>query len=305
MEKAAPKTNLAPSFDTGPQAVSEKRQTESSLSGKVVHFSVPTALLILLTSAGGIFFPGIYSGETSLVVAQASAQHWIHLVIVAPLLIIAALLMKEGRADAIFVWLGTMAYALYSFAVFCFTIRSGVLFPGYCALLGLSLYGILAVVAATDANEVSESFDKGKSNNLIMAYLWIVVLLFSSQWLKEIIPQMFSGGAAGSVGQAGAFGTVIHVLDLSIFLPGMGIAAILMRKRHPLGFVLAPSLIVFTIITNIAYAVMIMSVRASGLPVRLSSAWVFAAIAALGTGVFIDFLGHIRRPVTSEAGWSG
>lgn len=300
MEGTTSKLVSAWSVTSDTEAVSERRQTESRVDKKVTYFTVPTALLIILTSVGGLFFNEVYSGGTGLMDAQASAQHWVHLVVVAPMLIVAVLLMRSGNRAAIFIWLGTMLYTLYSFAIYGFTVRPGMLLIGYCTVLALSLYGTLTVVAATDGNRLAGRFKDGRSNNLIMAYLWIVVLFFSSQWLKQIIPQTFSSGGAGPTGEASPFSTAIHVLDLSIVLPGMGIAAILMRKRRPLGFLLVPSLVVFTVMTNIAYTAMIVNAGASDLPVRIDSAWIFAGIGAFGTAVFIDFVRHKRRPAALE-----
>ena len=64
------------------------------LRGKsVFYFTIPTALLVIATSVGGLFFGNTYSRETLEWLGQAVGQDLVDLVLLVPTLLISALLV--------------------------------------------------------------------------------------------------------------------------------------------------------------------------------------------------------------------
>ncbi len=267
---------------------------ESGLRQKPLLFTVPLSLLIAAASLGGLFISGMYSRETAFAAAQALAQDVIDLIIVVPTLLISSVLIRKGSKYSYFIWLGAMMYVAYTFVIYCFGVHFNDLFLVYCFTLGLSFYSITTILASTDSHAVMSWFDEKKSNNVVIAYLWIIALLFSAQWLKEIIPAMINNDVPQSVKDAGAFTSAVHVLDLSIFLPGFFVAAVLLRKRHPIGYLIAPSFVVFGMLTAVAIGAMVVSMRFSGLNVDETSLLVFVGLAAISVVVMVEFLNHIK-----------
>ncbi len=279
----------------GHEIVKIDRESEARLSLRAMCFGVFASGLILLTNGGGLLLKNVYTGETNFTVAQVSAQDWVHIVIVLPLLLITSVLIKKGGKASVFVWLGTMMYLVHSSAVYCFAIDPNVFFIGYCTLLALSVYGSISVVAGIDGTVLSELFDERRSNTLIQAFLWVLLLFLSSQWLKDIAYAIAGSGGLHAVGYPDAVRNITHALDLSLFLPGMATAAVLLRRRHPAGYVLAPVFTAFSLLYIIEMGTTVVQMKNSDPLVSLSSLWLFAALAFISYSVLHDYLTHMKH----------
>lgn len=265
-------------------------------------FSVPISLLIVAASICGLLFKETYSKEPVLTASVSAAQDWIDLVVVVPILLISALASRRGSRSAFMIWLGTMLYVAYTFIKYAFGIHFNELFLVYCSILGFSFFAVVTTVLGASALEIEEWFDEEKSNNLIMAYLWIIALVFFSHWLNEIVVSLVRGGGAEETSGLRPIVNSVRVVDLAIFLPGMGIAATLLRKRHPLGYIFAPSFAVFCTLNGIGAGVIVISMKSSSIPVELSSLWLFGGIAAISSIVLLDYLTHMKS-LSVKASW--
>lgn len=78
--------------------------------------------------------------------------------------------------------------------------------------------------------------------------LLLIAFVFAAKWLREIIPALHSGLVPNSVTDAGLLTSPIQVLDLSVVLPGFVITGIVLARRRPVGIVLAPILMVLSIL---------------------------------------------------------
>jgi hypothetical protein len=81
-------------------------------------------------------------------------------------------------------------------------------------------------------------------------FLIVAALLFAFLWLSEDLPALISGSTPQSVMDMGLPTNPVHVLDLGFFLPAAMVTGVLLLKRKPLGYTLAPALIVFLILTG-------------------------------------------------------
>jgi hypothetical protein len=86
----------------------------------------------------------------------------------------------------------------------------------------------------------------------VVAWILIVVgLLFGLLWLSEDIPALLSGTTPQSLIDLSVPANPVHILDLGFFLPGVITTGVLLLKKKPLAYTLAPSFIVFLILTGI------------------------------------------------------
>lgn len=269
-------------------------------NNRALCFSIPLSLLTIVTSVGGIFFKSIYARETLSYAAQGVAQDMFDLLLVVPTVIITASLIGKGKRSALFVWLGTVLYTLYTFVIYCFGVHFNALFLVYCLTLGLSFYSIVTVLLKTDLQEIKGWFDDKKTENVMSIFLMILGLLFYATWLKEVIPAIIHNETPQSVKDAGLLTNPVHVLDLSIFLPGVFIASILLKKKNPLGYLFAPSLLVFVILTAIAIGGMVVAMKLYGMEVDMSLSMVFAILAIISVFVLVSFLRHMKRASEPE-----
>ena len=269
-------------------------------SNTPLYFSIPLSLLIIVTSIGGMFFRSVYARETLAYAAQGVAQDLFDFIIVTPTLTISALMIRSGKRSALFVWLGTMLYVLYTFVIYCFAVHFNSLFLVYCLTLGTSFYAIVTVLTNMSFDEVKGWFNDKKTENAMSMFLLLIGVMFYSTWLKEIIPALIHNDIPQSVREARLLTNPVHVLDLSIFLPGVLISSILLKKRHSLGYLFAPSLLIFVILTAIAIGSMVISMSLSGVEVELSLSMIFAVVALISVFVLVNFLSHMKKESSAE-----
>ena len=159
----------------------------------------------------------------------------------------------------------------------------------------MSFYSIVTVLINTNLEEVKGWFGDEKTENIMSMFLFLIGLMFYSTWLKEIIPALAHNDIPQSVREARLLTNPVHVLDLSIFLPGVLISSVLLKKKNPLGYLFAPSLLVFVILTAIAIGGMVVSMSLFGIPVELSLSMIFAVVALISLFVLISFLSHMKK----------
>jgi hypothetical protein len=217
-------------------------------------FTLAMASLITVTSLGGLFLGNLYSQETSAWYAQCIGQDIIDLVVIVPALLLSALFMRKGSAQALFIWLGTMVYVIY-----CFAVHFNAFFLVYCAVLGLAVYATIATTVAIDFSVLRSWFDERKSGRMASTFLFVLAVLFCLLWLKEIIPAVIRNEAPQAIQETGLPTNPVHVLDLSIVLPAFIIASILLRRKHPFGYLLAPVFLVFAALMDVTIAALVLA----------------------------------------------
>jgi hypothetical protein len=262
---------------------------------KLVLLTLPLAVLIALSSILGILVEDIYSKEVPEYAAQGVGQDIINLFVVMPVLLIAAILIQKGSRLWQFVWLGTLIYTVYSYAVYCFGVHFNALFLVYIGILGLSFYLLMGFLISLDAEEFKSWFDDKTPVKMTSTFLIIVAGLFYLIWLKDIVPPLIDGKVPELVKEYNLPTNPIHVMDLAIALPGVMISAMLLRKKHALGYVLAPSFIIFIVVMAIAIGGIVAVTIYKGFEGDLSLSVVFALIAAISCVIFITLAKHLKK----------
>lgn len=255
------------------------------------------AVLIAAACMGGIFF-NAYGREAGVYAAQGVGQDIVDLFILVPVLLGSLFLMKAGVGAAFYVLAGSLLYTVYSYVIYCFGLHFNRLFLVYCAILGIALYTLIYVLVSMSPEDLSRKFDPGKAVwkiRLVSALLFVTAAVFCLVWLKEEIPALISGTAPLSVSGIGLPTNPVHVLDLAVFLPGMVISGVLLLRKHPLGFVFAPSLLVFGMLMTLAVAGMAASMSGRGYAADAGLMAVFFVFSLLSLAVFWIFTGPARK----------
>jgi hypothetical protein len=121
------------------------------------------------------------------------------------------------------------------------------------------------------------------------AVLGLIGLVFAALWLGEIIPALISGRTPKSIADAGLIANPIHVLDLSFVLPGLIVTAIQLLRRRAVAFVLAPVLMVFSILMTVAIAGMMVAMSIGDFAADYTMAAFFLASAAGCTALLVRY----------------
>lgn len=223
----------------------------------ILGLSISLTILIIIASYFGLFVPGTYSKETLDWTAQAIAQDFVDLFIVTPLFIIILLFYIKKNKASLLLWGGTILYYIYTFFIYSFDVHFNQMFIVYCWILGLSVYAFLYFLLTQSKESITNWFRERIPIKTISFYLIILACLFYALWLSSVLPSILNNVIPKEITELNLPTNPIHVLDLSIFLPGIFTVAILLLRKKSLGFLLAPVFLTFLVLMDIALIAMV------------------------------------------------
>jgi hypothetical protein len=257
--------------------------------------SLPIAVLAMAGSIIGIALDDrIYSKETANWAAQAVGQDFVNL-IAFPALLLLALAAGRGSLRAYLAWTGVLAYSVYSYAIYVFDIHFGPLFLVWVAVFGLSIYALMGALASIDPGRVKASFTGRTPVRSTAAVLVAIGAMFYLLWLSEILPATLAGTTPEALGEAGIPTNPVHVLDLAVFLPAAVLAGILVAKRRPWGYVLAPVVLVAMVGLGLGIVSLMAVLAVRGLEAAPGVGLAIAVLAIVELFVVARFLRTIDR----------
>lgn len=192
--------------------------------------SVIIAALVAFTSMVGLLAPWPYEQETESWVLQAWGQD-VGNIVAAAVLVACSVGAWRGSGRARQLWIGTLFYFLYAYAVYGFAVHFSRLFVAYVAVLGLAFW---TLVAARSVRVPPRASPAGRVRTFAASVLIATGAAFALLWLSELFPATLSGTPPRSLEIAGLVTNPIYVVDLAIVLPGMivvGVAALRGRER--------------------------------------------------------------------------
>ncbi len=253
------------------------------------------ALAVAAASLGGIVVPVTYAHETPTWAAQGVGQDWVNLLVVVPLLLRGAAGARRGSPALGLLLGGALTYTLYSYVLYAFCVHFNWLFLVYCAALGLSFFGLAALLASCLRGDPASWFDGREPAGLAGGLLVALAVAFALLWLAEVVPALRSGVPPASVAEVGTFTNPVHVLDLSLFLPAMLLAGLSLRRRRPLGLVLGPMLLAFGALMLLAILGMTVSMRARAASSGAPPVAFLLALLLLDVAALAALLRHVKR----------
>jgi hypothetical protein len=134
----------------------------------------------------------IYNQETSVLFDQATAQDVVTLLPVAPLLAFLAVSARRGSLSAFLCLPGLLAFTVYNYAIYAFSIHFGPLLLVWVAILGLSIFALVGALATADMPAIKQRF-AGRAMPRPAWFLIVVAVLFVLLWLSEIVPSLLAG----------------------------------------------------------------------------------------------------------------
>lgn len=255
----------------------------------VLLLSLPLAVLVAVASLAGLLAPTLYAQETPDWMAQAAAQDAVDLFLLVPILTISSLFVYRQERLAEPVWGGALLYLIYTFLIYGFSVHFNSLFLVYVTVLGLAVYGFIYFLILQHRQPTIKGLMDQKPARIIAIYFLSIAALFYLLWLSEVVPASLQGYTPATIASAGLLTNPVHVIDLSIFLPGIFITGILLLKRHSLSLILAPVLLVFFVLMDATIAV-IMIVQFTRLGTANPVVMVIMPMLALISGVLLSWM---------------
>lgn len=262
------------------------RPVELRLSMLIVLLAVPVHLANLL-------LPHIYR-DPAVVLPQNLGTDVVTLCVAIPLLGLAAGAMRDGSLRARLLWLGGLGYLVYAYGMYALGVRWNPLFLAYLTLFSLSFFALVIGFLGTDAAVVRARATRVPVRS-VAAYLIAIAVLVSALWLREEVAALLSGTVPPSVQQFEAPTNIVHVFDLGLVLPAMVIAAVLLLRDRPWGYVLAGALLIKASTIGLWVAVMIWFSARVGVGTPPAYTAFFLALTVVGVALSWVFLAGIER----------
>ncbi|HEY7685008.1 MAG TPA: hypothetical protein VH833_02760 [Gemmatimonadales bacterium] len=274
-----------------------KRTGELWLSALIVVLAVPTHLL-------GLLSPSIYR-DPAVLLPQNLGTDVVTLAVGIPLLALATAAMRRGSLRARLLWLGALGYMVYAYGMYAIGVRWNQLFLVYVALFGLSLFAVIIGLVGTDAVRVRAGVTGRPAVRPVAVYLIVIAVLVAALWLAEEVRALLSGTVPPSVVQFESPTNIVHVFDLALVLPALLLAAVMLLRDRPWGYVLAGMLLVKAATIGLWVVAMIWFSARRGFPTPVAYTGFFVLLAAIGTGLawwFLAGLAPLREDVRATRG---
>jgi len=250
--------------------------------------------LILVTTAvasiAGLLYPNdIY--PTDELRRSFLANDVVNLFIGLPILLLSMWLAWRGRLVGLLLWPGAIFYGLYNYLVYLFGMPLNVMFLLYLAVVTLSIYTIIGLVAGIDgevvkrrlSGRVPERFAGGVLVILGLPFFWRVIVVIVSALLDQVpIPK-----------------TELALLVTDFLIsPAWVIGGLLLWRRQALGYVSGTGLLFQASMLFIgAIAVLALQPFLVDTPLLLAD---IIALIVMGAVCFIPFGLFVRGVVKSS-----
>jgi len=256
--------------------------------------TAPIAVLLTIAAGSELLFDGVFRGDATNLVAQAIGQDYVTLAVALPALVISAVFISRGSERARLVWLGALAYVVYTYAIYAFHVRFNPLFLVYVALLGFSLYALIGSLATTDFRALKARFTQRTPTRAVSVFLAVMTVLFYLVWLGEVVPALVGGDVPKSVAEAGTPTGSAHVLDMAWMLPAMALTALWLWRGRAIAYALAGALLAFAALITLAIGAMMVAMSLYGQPVVIGMAAVFGLVSAVSLGMLIWYMRGLK-----------
>jgi hypothetical protein len=193
-----------------------------------------------------IYGQGWYHLDTPIAAVGFMAADIVTLVVAIPLLVISTLLYRRGSQKGGLLLSGTLAYFLYNYGSVAYGSMYNNLFLVYVAIFSASLFGLIVVLTSFDVSMLPNRFSARLPRRGISLFLIVSGMILMLVWLVlSIVPALLQGTAPLEAAFYTTFTTA--VIDIAIVAPALIVAGVLLRRHAPIGYLLAPMLLVFTV----------------------------------------------------------
>ena len=103
------------------------------------------------------------------------------------------------------------------------------------------------------------------------------------------------GDLPESIKETGLITNAVHVIDLSVFLPGIFIAGVLILQRKILGHCLAPVFLSFFILMNITIGGLVLIMKFRDLEGSYAVAAIMAVLALVSAVLLVWFIKRMQK----------
>jgi hypothetical protein len=196
-------------------------------------------------SAAGVFIDGLYHDGAWAREAFRGAD-FVTLVLAAPVSIVALVRSRRGSLPAQAVWVGMLAYSIYNFMYASFGPAFNDVFLLHILLIPLSILALVCALAGLDLASIAERLDAGRAAMVVGVSLIAIGAIQGGLWIFVLIRYVVTGQVLHDIPVAGQH--LVFAIDLSLLVPSLLIAGILLLRRSAMGVVWAAAMSVMGLI---------------------------------------------------------
>jgi len=264
---------------------------------KIIYInSIIIAILASISTLSGLFWRGLYKHDTVSMAAQGMGQDLITLIICIPLLLLSLYLISRNSLRGQLIWMGTLFYFAYTYAIASFGVAYNQLFLAYVALFSISMYTFLYGLFSLDVNHVKKSISPGITIKAAGVFLVVIATLVIFMWVNMIVGSLLTGTAPLKLESYTTL--VVQAMDLAVLLPAAVISGILLLKGKELGYTLVSILLIKISLLGTAILSMIFFMAKNGVNIELGEVLIFTTIALLGITISVAFYRKIKGTVS-------
>jgi hypothetical protein len=222
-----------------------------------VQLTWVAAALALAAALAGLLIGGIYTGDASTA-EMLRGYDLVTAVVAVPVLVIASrVAQQQGSVLAKLVTTSLVAYLVYTYAFYLFGTGFNDLFLLHAMVFASGLGALILTVATLDVAEVADRLNARTRVRSIAAILAALAAGLGAMWVYSAVDNLVTGDVP--VGSALVeTDSIVHVgmaLDLTLLVPLYAVAAVLLWRRAPWGFVLAAMALFAGILHQVSYIV--------------------------------------------------
>lgn len=208
------------------------------MSSSLRGLAAGCALLAATLSAISLLWPDVYRDGDPWIAAVWWGNDLVTLVVVVPASL-AALAAAPRSRRAELVALGTLGYFVYDYAYYLFGARLNALFPGYVLAWVLPAATLITAAGSLDLRRLAEGTTPGARSRIAAGYMALTGLGLTAAWLGQWAGIVH--GAAAPPATLGEDGfRLVAAMDLSLMVPLFLVGSVLIVRRAPAGWLVAP-----------------------------------------------------------------
>lgn len=261
--------------------------------------SALTATLLAVASAAGLLIEGAY-GRPVATASMLRGFDLVNLLVAVPALVWSLLAARGGSLRGRLVWLGSLAYVVYTYAYYLFGTGFNDLFLLHVAVFSCSLFALVLAMATVNAATLAEAFSARRSGAVVSGLLGMLALGLGAMWVFHALRSAATGDVPAGSGLVET-GALVHLgiaLDLAVLVPAYGLAAVLLWRHSGWGLVLAALVLVSGVGHQVSYLVAMPFQVAANVPGAAAYDPAEPVVAALFVGATVLLLAGVRADVT-------
>ena len=219
-----------------------------------VVLSLMAALATVLAAGASLAWPHLLRGPAAMN-GSLQGTALVLIVVTVPVLLASMWLVERGSILALLGWLAALTSIAYQGVYFAYATPFNAFFFLYVALLAFGTWALVVTAFRTPMDQLTMAIGTRVPRRLVAGWLLLNMGDFLLLWLRATVPATLSPAPPEFLVGTGMTTGVGQVLDLGFTLPIMGVAAILLLQRRPLGAVLSGVLLIMLTIETLSIGV--------------------------------------------------